>query len=386
MRPGCFKSATIVEKKADGTGMLAEPPPPGQGDADTTMPTEPEEEDEGDGEVDDDDTCLRLSSSASISSAHRYINSSSTDIIHHSLKFLVSIENAKFKTFHEAMSLNRSVSCSWGEATLLSRAQTTDPATMTTFTERHLLRCYPAGHRVMSDNYDPSLAWSVGAQMVALNFQANDKPTWLNRGKFAANGGCGFIRKPKYLIDPSTSASKESTPTLNVTIVAGSGWENFKDADLFDAPDTYIRVTVTGNMKDSISYTTSTFNDHERTGPQAQPHFNEIFTFRIVQPELALLLFTAYDKDTATQDDFLAQYCIPVNMLRSGVRILPLYSEEGKYAGRVVQHLVHCVFLLAKGPRTQIAKRVSCFGRSLHIDIDVFSQQFMLFGFCVGQT
>mmetsp|Transcript_6403 Transcript_6403/g.16314 ORF Transcript_6403/g.16314 Transcript_6403/m.16314 type:complete len:221 (-) Transcript_6403:203-865(-) len=204
---------------------------------------------------------------------------------------------------------------------------------MTVFTERHLLRCYPGGLRVMSDNYDPSPAWSVGAQMAALNFQANDKPTWLNRGKFAANGGCGFIRKPRYLIDPSVPAPAGPSRALYVTIVAGSGWDNFKDADLFDAPDTYIRVTVAGNMNDSASHTTSTFNDHVRTGPRAQPYFNETFEFQIVEPELALLMFTAYDMDTTSQHDFLAQHCIPVSLLRDGVRILPLYDEEGKYVG-----------------------------------------------------
>jgi hypothetical protein len=42
---------------------------------------------------------------------------------------------------------------------------------------------------------------------------------------------------------------------------------------------------------------------------------------------------TVYDKDTTTQDDFLAQYCCPVRALRSGTRVLPLYNEEGRYVG-----------------------------------------------------
>ena len=116
--------------------------------------------------------------------------------------------------------------------------------------------------------------------------------TWLNRGKFASNGCCGYIRKPKYLIDPSIPAPTEPAQSLAVTIFAGSGWDNFKDADLFDAPDTYVRVTVAGNMKDSKSFSTKTFNSHVRTGPKAQPYFNETFNFQIVEPELALLLFT----------------------------------------------------------------------------------------------
>ena len=86
---------------------------------------------------------------------------------------------------------------------------------MISFTKRHLLRCYPAGRRIMSDNYDPSPAWSIGAQMVALNFQANDMPTWINRGKFSANGGSGYILKPKHLLDPSAPKPSASKPSAS---------------------------------------------------------------------------------------------------------------------------------------------------------------------------
>lgn len=41
------------------------------------------------------------------------------------------------------------------------------------FTQRNILRVYPAGTRVDSSNYNPVLAWNHGAQMVALNMQAS---------------------------------------------------------------------------------------------------------------------------------------------------------------------------------------------------------------------
>lgn len=255
-----------------------------------------------------------------------------TESLNLDLKSMVTVENAKFKSFDDAMALDRCISCSWGEAKLLSRAQSTEQSIMFSFTERHLLRCYPAGHRIMSDNYDPSPAWSVGAQMVALNFQANDKPIWINRGKFSANGCSGYIRKPRHLLDPSVPAPSKPVRTLSVTVIAGSGWDNFKDAELMGAPDTYVRVSISGCVSDAKSFTTSVFTD-QRTGPRAQPHFNESFSFHISDVDLAVLLFTVYDKDTVSNDDFLAQYCCPVSMLRSGVRILPLYDEEGKYVG-----------------------------------------------------
>jgi hypothetical protein len=40
------------------------------------------------------------------------------------------------------------------------------------FTQRNILRVYPAGTRIDSSNYNPVLSWNHGAQMVALNMQA----------------------------------------------------------------------------------------------------------------------------------------------------------------------------------------------------------------------
>ena len=117
-----------------------------------------------------------------------------------------------------------------------------------------------------------------------------------------------------------------------MTVVAGSGWDNFKDAELVGAPDTYVKVSVTGTTSDAKTHTTATFTD-QRVGPRAQPYFNEAFDFPVTETELAVLLITVYDKDTVSQDDFLAQYSCPVSMLRPGARVVPLYNEAGGYVG-----------------------------------------------------
>ena len=38
--------------------------------------------------------------------------------------------------------------------------------------------------------------WSVGCQMVALNFQTSDIPMQINAAKFEFNGGTGYLLKP----------------------------------------------------------------------------------------------------------------------------------------------------------------------------------------------
>ena len=91
----------------------------------------------------------------------------------------------------------------------------------------YLMRAFPSGMRVRSDNLDPSVFWRKGVQMVALNWQRWDEGMMLNEGMFS--GSCGYVLKPKgYLGKPASSAnpqiSSESQAdaiahrTLNLTI------------------------------------------------------------------------------------------------------------------------------------------------------------------------
>lgn len=62
-----------------------------------------------------------------------------------------------------------------------------------------------------SSNFDPFLAWSLGVQMVALNFQTGDRSMQLNRGRFRANGGLGYVLQPKCLREPSYNPADENS-------------------------------------------------------------------------------------------------------------------------------------------------------------------------------
>ncbi|KCV72651.1 hypothetical protein H696_00232 [Fonticula alba] len=64
------------------------------------------------------------------------------------------------------------------------------------FAQHRFARIYPDGMRFDSSNFDPSLMWATGVPMVALNAQRPDRANHLNRGKFADNGGCGYVLKP----------------------------------------------------------------------------------------------------------------------------------------------------------------------------------------------
>ncbi|KAL7571420.1 hypothetical protein ACA910_019180 [Epithemia clementina (nom. ined.)] len=72
---------------------------------------------------------------------------------------------------------------------------------------RHLTRTYPKGGRIDSSNYNPTLAWAVGCQLVALNVQTPDAPLTLNDGRFRENRKCGYILKPCPQVMPADAVN-----------------------------------------------------------------------------------------------------------------------------------------------------------------------------------
>ena len=54
----------------------------------------------------------------------------------------------------------------------------------------------------------------TGMQMIALNWQTEDSYMAMNRGKFAQNGSCGYVLKPEFLREASTSKNQLYSPYM----------------------------------------------------------------------------------------------------------------------------------------------------------------------------
>ena len=91
----------------------------------------------------------------------------------------------------------------------------------------YLMRAFPSGMRVRSDNLDPAVFWRQGVQMVALNWQRWDEGMMLNQAMFS--GSDGYVLKPSgyrsenvssSARDTSTEHEKDAIPekTLNISI------------------------------------------------------------------------------------------------------------------------------------------------------------------------
>ncbi|KAK8582258.1 hypothetical protein V6N12_072447 [Hibiscus sabdariffa] len=185
------------------------------------------------------------------------------------------------------------------------------------FTQRNFLRVYPKGARVDSSNYNPFVGWMHGAQMVAFNMQGHGKHLWIMQGMFKANGGCGYVKKPDFLL--------QGGPNDEVKVIMGEGWhQDFHHTafDYFSPPDFKTRIGIAGVAADKVVKETATIDD------DWLPVWNKEFEFQLRVPELAVLRIKVVESDTGSCD-FGGQACLPVSELRTGIRAVPLHDKKG---------------------------------------------------------
>ncbi|CAL5060881.1 unnamed protein product [Urochloa decumbens] len=199
------------------------------------------------------------------------------------------------------------------------------------FTQRNILRIYPKGTRVTSSNYNPFLGWVHGAQMVAFNMQGYGRALWLMHGFYKANGGCGYVKKPDFLMQSEPEIFDPRKPlavkkTLKVKVYMGDGWRmDFKQThfDQYSPPDFYARVGIAGVPADSVMKKTKAIEDNW------VPVWEEEFSFPMTVPEIALLRVEVHEYDMSEKDDFGGQTVLPVSELRPGIRAVALFDRKG---------------------------------------------------------
>ncbi|KAL2945544.1 Phosphoinositide phospholipase C 2 [Bienertia sinuspersici] len=206
----------------------------------------------------------------------------------------------------------------------------THSADLVRFTQKNLLRIYPKGTRILSSNYNPMIAWTHGAQMVAFNMQGYGKHLWIMQGMFRANGGCGYVKKPDFLLsdepfDPNIK--RQVKKVLKVKLYMGNGWHLEFRRTHFDPcspPDFFTKIEILGVPADTKKKSTLPLED------QWVPMWNKEFEFPLTAPELALLRLEVCEHDVDRRHGFGGQTCLPVSELRRGIRAVPLYNKKGQ--------------------------------------------------------
>lgn len=201
------------------------------------------------------------------------------------------------------------------------------------YNQTHMTRTYPAGTRLDSSNYNPVLAWSMGCQIVALNFQASDSPLFLNDGRFRQNGQCGYVLKPRGL---SLGPMKDPVK-LKVRILCGSCIPKPKGAKTGESIDPYVQITVHDvvmNKENREVYKATTKSSETVYDNGFSPIWNEeeFHEFNVYSPYVAMIQFSVWETDVGL-DDKVADAAVPITCLRKGYRSILLHDDSGTRTG-----------------------------------------------------
>ena len=105
---------------------------------------------------------------------------------------------------------------SFGEKKTLGILETLESAKdFVKYNTRQISRIYPGAARQDSSNLKVIPPWNAGCQIVALNYQTQDKQNFFNAAKFGDNGRSGYILKPEFLRNPDFTYSPLSPSGLD---------------------------------------------------------------------------------------------------------------------------------------------------------------------------
>ncbi|CAI5449222.1 unnamed protein product [Caenorhabditis angaria] len=180
------------------------------------------------------------------------------------------------------------------------------------YSAERLVKSYPKGLRQDSSNMHPIVSWLCGIQSVAMNFQTAGEELDLNAGMFRVNGNCGYVLKPKILldgIDPRTMIR----PKMKLGIGLFSAQYLPKSEPGKEIIDPYVSVQIFGIPRDETKAKTRIIKDNG-----FNPEWRDNFYFTLCCPELAIIRFCVKDFDSTSSNDFVGEFSIPVMSLRTG--------------------------------------------------------------------
>jgi len=251
------------------------------------------------------------------------------------------IHAVHFKSFDEsAASAKYFHMSSFGESKTIKFVE--DPENGPKFVKyncRQLSRIYPSGKRQDSSNLKIVQAFNAGCQIVALNYQTDDRQNYLNRARFSGNGGCGYVLKPEFLRNPNVSYSPSTNSMLDrnrfpglklrLEIISGQHIPRPDGKNKGEVIDPFVHVRVRGHDDDFHNQ-----NNDVQTESVHNNGFNPMWNFKceliITVPELAILDLKVKDYSKSGADHHLGSVAIPIPLMQEGYRRAYLVDYSGK--------------------------------------------------------
>jgi phosphatidylinositol phospholipase C delta len=213
----------------------------------------------------------------------------------------------------------------------------------------HLMRVFPKGTRISSQNLSPITFWAVGAQICALNWQVFGASMQLNDALFA--GTAGYVLKPAAL-RPGGSGSPSSNAPRKVLRLRVAGATDIPLPEGRDADEIKPYLTCTllqpGTGPDPVKLKRKTAPYHkrkiavlpflglggrgERENPDnTDPVWDETLEWEFVDDELVFVRMLIKSDDSFSSNPILAVSAVRLAYVQPGwrfVRMLDLRGHE----------------------------------------------------------
>lgn len=274
----------------------------------------------------------------------------------------------KFRGFDDPESKAYNHVFSLMEATFIKNTKNVeDKRALMRHNMRYMMRVYPNGWRVASNNFDPLMCWRRGVQMAALNWQTHDLGMQMNDAMFAAGTDqSGYVLKSSDLreIKMMTNVPEEAgvghvkrerkNVTFSIDVISAQQLMRPKNLPSNRTFDPYIEVEVyhaddkTKDVKGVVGEGGLDASGGDGLSGIGAPHrrrthivqdngfnpiFNKKFNFALTTkfPDLVFVRFTVkHSVDGHNYSDrTLATYTAKLSSLNQGYRTLPLYDHNG---------------------------------------------------------
>ncbi|KAL3915678.1 MAG: hypothetical protein SGILL_005533, partial [Bacillariaceae sp.] len=202
------------------------------------------------------------------------------------------------------------------------------------FTSTHLCRSFPSWKDFGTTsqlNSDPLFQWSLGCQLVSLNYGTFDEQLIKADGRFRKNGSSGYALKPEFT--RSTDGLQEKPESWKIQVLSGSC---IPQAGSMTGSSSFINPLVKINVYGG--------DLEKRKGEHKtkvvmknglNPVFNDLdgFIFTATNPSLAILSFTICHCSQERSEEFIASAAMPVACIREGYRSIPLFDKQHSRTG-----------------------------------------------------
>ena len=253
------------------------------------------------------------------------------------------IHTTKYRYWEKSLQLPSTYAHSFSQEVLeqMEMRDAQNPKMMREFTMDRICRTFPPWKKTMDGtvNYDPIFQWSMGCQLVAMNYSTFDDHVLKADGRFRGNGSCGYVLKPEFLIADDEPMERQQTWRINV--LCGSclptpqtSGRKIGAHGTMTYINPFVKITVyeghTASGRKVREYRTRVV---EKNGLNPVWDDKKGFEFQAQSPSMSIVAFTVWDKAENGAEHIIGSASMPVSCMREGYRNVALFDMNNTRSG-----------------------------------------------------